>query len=277
MNDTQAKSLSRAGLAAMVAAGLTTAGLTTLAAPANAADVLLSGTIASASGEKMGGVTVSAKAEGSVTTTTVYTDEAGEYYFPALPSGKYKVWAQAVSFETAKGDVDLSAAGRQDFKLSPLTDPNRQVRQLPGDMIYASLPEETAHDAHMKTLVKNNCTGCHTLSYILQHRFEEDGWYKVLELMKNVNVSGVNVAHERKVNAVVERHQKELAAYLARARSGRGSMKVKLPPGHPAKRRASCSPNTMLPLEESSPNKRPVPDGSDWTQKLAVEVQRADP
>ena len=53
----------------------------------------------------------------------------------------------------------------------------------------------------MKTLVKNNCTGCHTLSYILQHRFEEDGWYKVLDLMKNVNVSGVNVAHERKANA----------------------------------------------------------------------------
>jgi hypothetical protein len=86
------------------------AGLTTFAAPASAADVLLSGTIASASGEKIGGVTVSAKAEGSVTTTTVYTDEAGEYYFPALPAGKYKVWAQAVSFETAKGDVNLAAA-----------------------------------------------------------------------------------------------------------------------------------------------------------------------
>jgi len=189
MNNTQAKSLSRAGLAAVVAAGLTT-----IAAPASAADLLLTGTIASAGGEKMGGVTVSAKAEGSVTTTTVYTDEAGEYYFPALPAGKYTVWAQAVSFETAKGDVDLSAARRQDFKLSPLTDANRQVRQLPGDMIYASLPEETAQDARMKTLVKNNCTGCHTLSYILQHRFEEDGWYKVIELMKNVNVSGVSQA-----------------------------------------------------------------------------------
>src|SRR5258705_473741 len=105
MNDTQAKSLSRAGLAAMVAAGLTT-----LAAPASAADLLLSGTIASASGEKMNGVTVSAKAEGSVTTTTVYTDEAGEDYFPALPAGKYQVWVQAVTFETAKGDVDLSGA-----------------------------------------------------------------------------------------------------------------------------------------------------------------------
>ena len=262
MNKTQTKSLSRAGLAAVVAAGLTT-----IAAPASAADVLLSGTIASASGEKMNGVTVSAKAEGSVTTTTVYTDEAGEYYFPALPAGKYKVWAQAVSFETAKGDVDLSAARRQDFKLSPLTDANRQVRQLPGDMIYASLPEETAQDARMKTLVKNNCTGCHTLSYILQHRFEEDGWYKVIELMKNVNVSGVNVAHERKVNAVLERNQKELAAYLARARGpGESSMKVKLRPRPSGEAARVVFTEYDVPLEESSPNKRPLPDGSDWTQ-----------
>src|SRR5438093_5063399 len=178
MNNTQAKS--RASLAAVVAAGLST-----FAIPASAADVLLSGTIASASGEKISGVTVSAKAEGSVRTTTVYTDEAGEYYFPPMPTGKYKVWAQAVSFETAKGDVDLSAARRQNFTLSPLTDRNRQVRQLPGDIIYASLPEETAQDARMKTLVKNNCTGCHTLSYILQHRFDEEGWYKIIDLMKN--------------------------------------------------------------------------------------------
>src|SRR5215470_3309456 len=262
MNDTQAKSLSRAGLAAIVASGLTIIG-----APASAADVLLSGTIASASGEKVGGVTVSAKAEGSVTTTTVYTDEAGEYYFPPLPSGKYKVWAQAISFETAKGDVDLSAARRQDFKLSPLTEANQKVRQLPGDIVYASLPEENAQDARMKTLVKNNCTGCHTLSYILQHRFEEDGWFKVLELMKNVNVSGVNVAHERKVNGVIERNQKELAAYLARARGpGESSMKVKLRPRPSGEAARVVFTEHDVPMEEGNVNQRPLPDGSDWTQ-----------
>src|SRR5262249_30985260 len=54
-------------------------------APAPAADVLLSGTITSASGEAMGGVTVSAKADGGTITTTVFTDEAGGYYFPTLP------------------------------------------------------------------------------------------------------------------------------------------------------------------------------------------------
>src|SRR6476646_58281 len=159
------RTLSGSALAAAVAVGLT--------GSASAADQHLSGAVASSSGEKLGGISVSAKAEGSVITTTVYTDEQGAYYFPPLPAGKYKVWAQAVSFETAKGDVDLSAARKQNFTLAAIADWQKQVRQLPGDVIYASLPGENEHDARMKTLVKNNCTGCHTLSYILQHRFDE--------------------------------------------------------------------------------------------------------
>ena len=48
-----------------------------LPASAGAADALLSGAVKSASGEAMGGVTVSAKA-GTIT-TTVFSDEAGNY------------------------------------------------------------------------------------------------------------------------------------------------------------------------------------------------------
>jgi hypothetical protein len=85
-----------AGLALAVALSLS---LPTLA---GAADVILSGTVKSSSGETMGGVTVSAKAEGATITTTVFSDEAGGYYFPPLPAGKYRVWAQALSFDAAK-------------------------------------------------------------------------------------------------------------------------------------------------------------------------------
>ena len=70
------------------AASLAVAGL---AAPtaALAADQLLSGAISSPSGEKLAGVTVSAKQEGTTITTSVYTDESGNYYFPPLATGKY--------------------------------------------------------------------------------------------------------------------------------------------------------------------------------------------
>ena len=81
---------------------------------AEAADALLSGAIASATGEKLGGVTVSAKAAGQTITTTVFTDETGKYYFPPLPTGTYRVWAQTLSFATAKSEVHLSANRRQD-------------------------------------------------------------------------------------------------------------------------------------------------------------------
>src|ERR1700724_413108 len=103
------------------------------------ADTVLSGTSTSAAGEKRGGVTVSAKPAGGTVTTTVFTDEAGAYYFPPLPPGTYRVWAQAVTFETAKAEVELSAPRSQGFVLKPLKD---FVRQLPGNVMLAALPEE---------------------------------------------------------------------------------------------------------------------------------------
>ena len=40
----------------------------------------------------------------------MFTDATGDYYFPPLPAGKYRVWAQAVTFNTAKAEVDLARA-----------------------------------------------------------------------------------------------------------------------------------------------------------------------
>ena len=155
---------SQLGVAALVAAGLVAS---SFAGAAQAADQLLSGTIASASGEKLGGVTVSAKAQGTTITTSVYTDDKGDYYFPPLPAGKYNVWAQALAFETAKGEVDLTAARRADLTLRPMTDAERRVRQLPGELLMAALPEANDEDARIKRVFRNACTGCHTPSYVL--------------------------------------------------------------------------------------------------------------
>src|SRR3954470_4634420 len=98
----------------------------TLATAAKAADAILSGAITSAAGEKLGGITVSAKPAGGTITTTVFTDENGDYFFSPLPAGKYRVWAQAVTFETAKAEVDLASARKQDFNLKANKDFVRQ-------------------------------------------------------------------------------------------------------------------------------------------------------
>src|SRR5262245_631035 len=119
---------------------------------AQAADQLLSGMISSASGQKLEGVTVSAKLEGSTITTSVYTDDTGHYYFPAMPAGKYRIWAQALSFETAKSVVDLNAGRHQDLVLQQIADPEKRIRQMPSEMLAAALPEATPDDARIKRI-----------------------------------------------------------------------------------------------------------------------------
>ena len=198
-----------------------------MANAARADDQVLSGAITSQSGQKLEGVTVSAKLEGSTITTSVYTDTAGNYFFPPLPAGTYRVWAQALGFEINKDSVELGAARRQNFTLQEMSDPERRFRQLPGEMMVAALPEATAEDARMKKIFMNNCAGCHSTSYLLQFRFDEAGWSKIIDLMKMVPVTGVYPGPNAKPNQIMERHQKQLAAYLARARGpGESSMKV---------------------------------------------------
>src|SRR6266849_3710310 len=218
---TNLRSILLASAASLVVTGLA-------ATAASAADVVLSGAISSPSGEKLGGVTVSAKQDGSTITTSVYTDETGNYYFPPLPAGKYQVWAQALSFETSKAAVDLAATAHQDMVLKAIDDPEQRIRQLPSELLVAALPEDTEDDARIKKVFTNQCTGCHTPGYPLQFKFDEAGWNKIINLMKVIPGTGVYPGPGAKPNGIIDFNQKQLAAYLARARGpGESSMKFK--------------------------------------------------
>src|SRR5580704_9560515 len=117
------------------------------AAHAASDGMLLTGTVKSAAGAKMAGATVSAKMDNSTITTSVFTDDDGAYYFPPMSAGHYEVWAQADGFETARGDVTLAATKHEDLVLNPAKD---YVRQLSGDQILASLPDQTPDDRRLK-------------------------------------------------------------------------------------------------------------------------------
>ena len=234
-------------------------------AGANAADAILSGTITSAGGEKLSGVTVSAKPVGGTVTTTVFTDANGEYYFTPLPPGKYRLWAQAIGFQTIKADVDLPATSKHGFVLDPMKD---FVRQLPGNVMLSALPEETEQDKRMKRLVRNICTGCHTASYALQHRFDEAGWNAIIALMKNANVYGTFVGNDRKPSGILDYHQKELAAYLARARGpGESAMKFAPDPRPSGEAARVMFKEYDVPLDPDAglPKNFVQNDGSDWS------------
>ena len=241
--------------------------VTMIAPAALAADALLSGVIKSQSGEAMGGVTVSAKAEGTTITTAVFTDASGAYYFPPLPAGTYRVWAQALTFDTARAEVALNANGRQDFTLRPMAN---FVKQLPGDVLLAALPQTAPEDARMHRIVRNNCTGCHSASYVLQHRFDEDGWRKVIATMKNINGAGVDQrAAKRAPNGVLDANEAALARYLARARGpGDSSMNFATMRARPSGEAARAVFREYdVPVDpEIGDDKIITGDGSDWSR-----------
>jgi streptogramin lyase len=235
-----------------------------LAGRADAKTGLLSGTVKNSSGEKMAGVTVSAKQGGSTITQTVFTDDDGEYFFPPEGKGKYDVWAQADAFETARGTVNLAPNGRQDFVMNPLDD---FERQLTADQLVRSLPEDTEQDRRMKTIFQTNCTSCHQPNYILQNRFDANGWTAVIDLMRKVDVVGGYLGPDVDPYPIIDFHEKELAEYLAKARGpGPTSMKFKIRPRPSGEAARAVFTEYDVPL-------RPIPadlqkfasnDGSNW-------------
>ena len=239
-----------------------------LAASGARADAVLAGSVAASTGAPLGGVSVSAKAEGSSISWSVFTDDGGAYYFPALPAGKYKVWTNALGFEQATGETSVEAAtARQDFKLAAITDKEALWKQLPGEEMLAALPGDTQADANIKRIFRNNCTGCHTANYLLQNRFDETGWSHIIDLMKKIPGTGV-YSDKLKANALIEFNQKELAAYLARVR-GPGESEAKPRVRPPVSGEAARAVFKQYDLPQNPDAGIGLPaitnDGSDWS------------
>ena len=187
---------------------------------------LLTGTITSASGEKMEGVTVSARADGMTFTTSVFTGADGGYYFPRMDEGHYKVWAQAVGYLAGRAEVNLTGTVQhQPFALKPTKDFSAQ---LSGDRYMAALPEDDAQDRKMKEVFRNTCGGCHAQNFPLQNRFDEQGWEKVITLMSKEGAFGYT-GDNKEPNPVMAHYKKELAAYLAKMR-GPGQSPLRFSP-----------------------------------------------
>jgi len=176
----------------------------------------LSGTVKSKDGKALEGVGVSARASVRTFTTTVYTDQNGEYSFPTLGSGHYKVWAQAVGFDRVAKEVDLVSGERSqvDLALPQLEDFHRQ---LSGTEWVESLPEENPADRRMKVIFISNCIGCHTAAFPLQNRFDAAGWRAILTAMSRMSTLGY-VPDDAQPDQPIKAYEDELAEYLARVR-----------------------------------------------------------
>ena len=206
---------------------------------------LLTGTVKSAAGEKMGGVTVSAKLEERPSPHPFLQMKTGSYYFPAMASGQYEVWAQADGVETARGERGSGRDEASGFRLKP---PKDFERQLTGDQMLASLPDQTPDDRRLKRVFRNSCTSCHQPNYILQNSLTRTAGPRFMEFdearQRGRWISGRGQP-DRCANRLL--HEKELAPYLARARGPEpsGHENSKCARALPAMRRAWSSPNMM--------------------------------
>src|SRR5437762_2160129 len=112
----------RLGKSALAAALFCCGTLTVYAAKLPGTGIM--GSVKSSDGKRMEGVAVSALAEGKTFTTSVYTNHDGEYYFPALDSGQYRVWAQAVGFEVARSEQTVTPSKKivQNFTMKAMAE-----------------------------------------------------------------------------------------------------------------------------------------------------------
>jgi len=248
----------------LVAAGV----WTSPAAQSAAAPGVVQGTITSADGAAMEGVTVSARAADASFTTTVFTDQDGNYEFPPVDGGQYSIWAQAVGFEADRSEFAMAGAmvGR-DFTMVPLTNTADIVKQMSGVEYLQSLPQSTPADRRMAHAYKNNCTGCHTASYTLQNRWDEHGWGVLVDLMTVFPSSGVPVpamrpTADRAGNGMIHAYRDELAEYLGRARGATELSDLKLLPRPTGDATQVVITEYDIPRTDRSNH---FDDGSDWS------------
>ena len=243
--------------------------------PATMTGTVLTGTIKSATGQPLEGMLVTARAEGKTIKTTVFADAQGQYYFPPLEKGAYEVWAQQVGFATARANVRLDGArARHDFTMSVLEDFSRQ---LSGPEWLASLPVDTPQDARAKEVFRSNCLGCHTAAWILQNRFDRDGWYKIITVMERTGVQGGGQqAPDGSPSPSIRYTKDEIADYLAKVRGPKSKLTLKpLPRPTGESARAVITEYTTGSSEDPA---RPVRfDGSDWSLGVPTAYEARGP
>ena len=224
---------------------------------------MLTGKIQAANGKPLEGVTVSARDVEKPFTTSVFTDEHGNYFFPVLDKGRYRLWAQAVGFETQRTELNLDPAkeSRENFTLKTLDD---FTMQLSASEWVDALPGDTFENRRLKEIFQHNCGNCHTPGLALQNRFDRAGWLKILTAMETANPGTSGWMEKPRVS--IQHFKEELATYLAKMR-GPGPSPMKF---HPLPRPTGEATRVVMTEYDvpsaKTPDRPVILDGSDWSE-----------
>jgi streptogramin lyase len=152
------------------------------------APMALTGSVSSVEEGAMEGVLVRAKGDGKTISTTVVTDHAGRYSFPAsrLAPGKYTIDIRAVGYDLAgpvSVEVTAGITRTADLKLVKTKD---LVSQLISAEWLLSVP---GTEAQKNQLFR--CAACHSLAPIVQSTYDEQGWETTFARMRGYSEQAV--------------------------------------------------------------------------------------
>jgi streptogramin lyase len=224
----------------------------------------LTGSIRGTDGQLMEGVTISAAAVSGTITTSVFSDDQGHFYFPALPGGKYRVWAQAVGYQEGRANLELTPMRptHQDFSLKTIVN---FERQLTSPEWLSALPDENPEDHRLKLIFVHSCTTCHSAAFALQNKFDEAGWRAILALMETINVYGKPGGPS---SPIIQHYKEELANYLAKVRGpGPSPLRIK-PYPRPTGDSARVVITEFNIPSVANPDELVDQDGSDWSEGI---------
>ena len=218
----------------------------------------IAGTVLSG-GKPVVGATISARANGRTFTTSIYSNERGEFSFPPLEAGTYAVRAQAVGYAAGKADVTV-AQGRpanQKFTLSEIQD---FEKQLSGAGYIAALPEDTQSHKRMKEIFLSTCTGCHPPNFVLLNKFDQNGWRAIVEAMARISATGT---WAKMPQPIIAHYADDLVAYLAEMR-GPGPSPMKFTRPQPITGESAKVVMTEYDVEREDAPPLALHDGINW-------------
>ena len=153
------------------------------------------GTVRLDSGERLEGIAIQLVAHSNAVRTTVYSDTAGGFEFPTLPTGTYSLRiARPLEFQPFQRDaIRIAGAARlaeivlrrvgaiEGLEYTELLPPERSIAaQLTGSEWLMNL----SGTGQEKRVFSNACGfACHSYQQVFRNRFDKQGWRHVVQRM----------------------------------------------------------------------------------------------
>jgi streptogramin lyase/cytochrome c5 len=153
--------------------------------------------------------------------TTVYSNEAGEYEFPKLPTGDYTLRiARPLRWQPyRRNDVHIDGAPTLDeIILARVTDeellpPTLDIKgQISGAEWLFNLPGTMEE----KRLFVKNCNWCHSYQQIFRAQYDAHGWRRVIDRMSHYQ--GSTLTYRNTSGRMEPDDEEKLVQWLARVR-----------------------------------------------------------